>query len=240
MRPFIYLLVPLLLGIVVPPAQAEPGSEVGSPNNTLMPEPIKHLIETVDALDAKCRVVDGVANDSCSQSRKYVQQLNSLGWCYGTPDQPEYDRSWVKCNPPPAVPDPNLQSPGVLDWAKSHMPHLKDTLLPCNSPALHKLVQDAVTDDVVALMGGLPPEGTISMGELQDSHDPADPSIKRTMQRKDPRVSADDIQICRPQNGVLLPSLVIETINPSTGKLGGAVAGYGAGGRVAIFGDLSP
>ena len=103
-------------------------------------------------------------------------------------------------------------------------------LLDCNSPKLHKMVQDAVADDFLVLaIDGVP-----QMSALKDGTRKEDQAMKRLFVKL---LKTSDVKVCRPVKDSALPAAVIQFINPSTRQLGGVVMGYGAGRRGAAFGS---
>lgn len=56
----------------------------------------EELIQDVSDLNDKCR--DGWILDFCRKRDNVYSELTKRGWCYGTPEQAEYQKNWQLCN----------------------------------------------------------------------------------------------------------------------------------------------
>ena len=114
------------------------------------------------------------------------------------------------------------------------------TLPACESKQAAELARQAVYDDWILL--GLEKTAK-SIGpyfdKLRDGMDDESRAIKRAVMRA-ARRSESQIRICRAKQMGDSPQtapVVVFMVSPITGGMGGFVARYGAGNRVAYFGD---
>lgn len=81
----------LALGILVGFKGAPSDAQTSGPDAST-------LIASVGALNRECRGVSGPNTQrSCDQRDKVLEALRQKGWCWGRPDQAEYQKWWTPC-----------------------------------------------------------------------------------------------------------------------------------------------
>lgn len=67
------------------------------------PKDVAQLIASEQKLNDKCRGGSGddpATQKACDQRDALDKKLQSRGWCYGRPDQAEYQKTWQPCPKP--------------------------------------------------------------------------------------------------------------------------------------------
>lgn len=67
-----------------------------------MPSEIRELIKEEGIANEQCRGGSGdnpETQQACDKRDQIVSKLKKMGWCYGTDDQPMYQRQWQPCAP---------------------------------------------------------------------------------------------------------------------------------------------
>ncbi len=83
--------------------QSNTASPTGNSSASTAPDDEEHvnaLKKREDQLNDKCRGGSGddpATEKACDDRDKVFAQLKDAGWCWGTPDQIEADKTWVKC-----------------------------------------------------------------------------------------------------------------------------------------------
>ena len=204
------------------------------PTEPSVPKEIANLLAAEDKLNDRCR--DGSGDDpktqeACDERGKYIQKLSSLGWCYGTADQAEYQKRWQKCEKTSAASSVQPENGktnnggGLTSWFKNLGPQL----LPCDSPELEKKANDAMADSFDAI--GAPDIG-LNYRHAKKSwgfHDSTDEKTNAVLlEALHGEIDESHMKICSSQ----LPTL-IEYIKDF--KLHGVVIGYGLPNHAAEF-----
>jgi hypothetical protein len=77
------------------------------------------LIKKVEQLNTKCR--EGAESAEaivkvCIEREAVVEDLRAMGWCYGTPEQAEYQKKWQRCA------DPLSRMLATIPWPEGQVP----------------------------------------------------------------------------------------------------------------------
>jgi hypothetical protein len=77
-----------------------------------VPPEIAPILERERWLNDKCRDGSGddpATADYCAIRDRADEQLRAKGWCWGRPDQAEYQKKWAPCVVAPPIPSPEQQ-----------------------------------------------------------------------------------------------------------------------------------
>lgn len=80
---------------------------------------VAQTIKRVEQLDTRCR--DGGESQEateriCNEREALMNDLKTMGWCFGRPDQAEYQKKWQPCA------DPLSRLLAAIPWPQGHVP----------------------------------------------------------------------------------------------------------------------
>ena len=80
---------------------------------------VAQAIKRAEQLDTRCR--DGgesweATERICNQREALIGDLKAMGWCFGRPDQAQYQKKWQPCD------DPMSRLLATIPWPQGHVP----------------------------------------------------------------------------------------------------------------------